>query len=308
MRTRLLLIPLLFSCAPPKGGVSNTAPPASGSFVLTIAENRTDRRDTFATGESPAVTVESDLILSGRVDVLGTNRVLTFYADSIEFYSRQPYVYRTFMSADTIYYRSGGGTSTIDRKGTAEYDSMLSCLFTGPALQVFLSTSGDPDSTVHANERCGSGEYGRINAPVTFHALLLGRDQGVFEAGGQDGRWREARRAPSFSGIGFHPSIQFLYRVVKTTDASLTVTIAADTTIENHRTVMKNGEEVVISRDRFRIGGTLVVDRATGLTRSGELRIRESVELVRPHASGMVVTKDGEYTIRLSFPSPGLFR
>lgn len=302
MRAQLLLILTLFACTPPKGGVSNDASPAGGPFVLTIAENRTDRRDTFATGESPAVTVESELTLSGRVDVSDAHRVLTFYADSIEFYSRQPFAFRTFMSADTMYYRSGGGTGVIDRKSTAEYDSMLSCLFRGPALQVFLSMPGAPDSTVHTNERCRSGEYSRINAPVTIHALLVSRDQGALGTGGNDGRWREARSAPSFSGIGFHPSIQFLYRVVKTTDESVTVAVAADTTIENHRTVMKNGEEVFISRDRFRIGGTLVVNRATGLTRSGELRIRESVELIRPHASGMVINKEGEYTIRLSIP------
>jgi hypothetical protein len=228
--------------------------------------------------------------------------VLTFYADSIEFYSRQPFAFRTFMSADTMYYRSGGGTSVIDRKSTADYDSMLSCLFTGPALQVFLSTSGAPDSTAHPNERCRSGEYSRINTPVTIRAFLVGRDRGAFETGGNNRRWREVRSAPSFSGIGFHPSIRFLYRVVKTTDVSATVAVAADTTIENHRTVMKNGEEVLISHDRFRIGGTLIVDRATGMTRSGELRIRESVEFIRPHASGTVITKEGEYTLRLSLP------
>jgi hypothetical protein len=301
MRAYLLLFLSSFACAPPPGGAgSSGAPDSDRPFALTIIENRTDRRETVVAGESPAVTVESELTLSGRVEASGGQGALTFYADSISFDNRQPYAYRTFMSADTMYYWSVGGVGVIDRSGTAEYDSMLSCLFGGPALQIFLSESGAPDSTAHANERCRSGEYDRINTPVTIRAFLVRREHGEPGSHSNGERWRESLPAPSFSGVGFHPSIEFLYRVVKTTDASTTVAVAADTTIEDHRTVMKNGEEVIIARDRFRIGGTLVIDGATGITRSGELRIRESLKLIRPHASGMVMTKDGEYTIRFT--------
>lgn len=299
MRAYLFLVLSSLACAtPPSGSGSEGAPATSRTFNLVIIENRTDRRETVVAGESPSVTIESELTLSGRFDASGGSRVLTFYADSISLDSRQPYVYQTFMSADTMFYRSAGVVGVIDRSQTAEFDSMLSCLFRGPALKVFLSGSGVPDSSVHANERCRSGEYDRINAPVTIRAFLIRRSRGGPGTNGGGGRWRESFPVPSFSGVGFCPSIEILYRVAKTTESTTTVTVAADTTIEDHRTTMKNGEEVIIARDRFRVGGTLVVDNATGLTRSGELRIRESLELVRPHASGMVMTKDGEYTIR----------
>jgi hypothetical protein len=103
-----------------------------------------------------------------------------------------------------------------------------------------------------------------------------------------------------FSGVGFHPSIETLYRAVESTGETVTIAVAAETTLADIRTVMRNGEEVVITTDRIRMGGTLDVESATGITRKGELRIRESMTLVRPNASGMIVTKDGEYTIRFS--------
>jgi hypothetical protein len=145
------------------------------------------------------------------------------------------------------------------------------------------------------NDRCQSGEYERINAPVTLCAFLIPAP------GGRD-RWLDQRPSPSFSGVGFHPVIEWLYRTVATTDRDATVTVAADSTIENFTTHLKNGEEVVIIRDRIRIGGTMVIDRSTGLATHAELRVGESLQLVRPHASGMVLTKEGHYTIRFTLP------
>jgi hypothetical protein len=145
------------------------------------------------------------------------------------------------------------------------------------------------------NDDCHSGEYGRINAPVTLGAFLVGipahRD-----------RWYDRRSLPSYSGVGFHPEIELLYRTVQTSEHEATVAIAADTTIENHSTLMKNGEEIVIVRDRIRLGGTITVDRSTRLPSRGELRIGESMRLVRPHAAGTVVIKEGFYKIRFSLP------
>jgi hypothetical protein len=250
-------------------------------------------------GESAAVTVEATLSLYGRLEASETasRGVVTFYADSISYVSKQPYVFHTFMSADTMRYGARGGV--VDRPGAAEFDSMLACVFRGPTLHIFLLDTGAPDSTVHVNERCESGEYEHINAPVTLSSFLVERRAA---AGGERARWRETRAAPSFSGVGFHPEIEFLYREVDASGTESTIAVAADSTFENLRTTMKNGEEVVVTSDRFRIGGTLIVDRATGLPSRGELRIRETLELVRPSASGMVIRKTGEYTIRFSLP------
>ena len=96
--------------------------------------------------------------------------------------------------------------------------------------------------------------------------------------------------------------IEWLYRTVDTTDYDATVTVAADSTFEDFTTHLKNGEEVTIVRDRIRIGGTMVIDRSTGLPKHAELRVGESLQMVRPHASGMVITREGQYTIRFTLP------
>jgi hypothetical protein len=302
MKSYILLVFLFWGCAP--RSQSATSPePAQGErpFVLTVSEHRTDRRSSPAMGESPVVVSELVLTLYGRVDrsdVVAGDMVV-FYADSISMESRRPFAFRTFMSADTVYYSAPGGRGAIDHTGDADLDTMLSCVFGGPALIAFVSPTGAPDSTFHSNERCPSGEYGRINAPVTLCAFLFGRSTLGAASRGEGGlRWRESRPVPSFSGIGFHPRIDLLFREVGKAGESATVTVAADSTIENCVTRMKNGEEVMILHDRFRVGGTLTVERSTGLTSAGEIRVREELKLVRSNAGGVVMEKEGEYTIR----------
>jgi hypothetical protein len=194
------------------------------------------------------------------------------------------------MSADTMYYRSGAGGHAVDHREAA-YDSMLSCVFGGAALRVDLDGAGAPH-VAHLNDRCECGLYERINAPVTLAAFLISPPDG------RD-RWHELRTSVSFSGVGFYPAVEWLYRVVRTTDRDASVTVAADSTIENYATRMKNGEEVMILRDRIRVGGTVVIDRSTGLATSGEIRVGESLHLSRPADPG-VLAREGRYTIRLS--------
>ena len=281
---------VLASCA-----ASVPAPDGDPSrFELTVLTTRTDTRKSHLTDKSPAVTSESELTLFGRVESSGGGAEVTFYADSILYHSLKPFAFQTFMSADTMYYRSSTGTGTIDHK-EAVYDSMLSCVFGGAALRVTRDRSGAPKDVDHLNDRCQSGEYESINAPITLCAFLVRTPD--------DGdRWHDRKPSPSFSGVGFHPEIDWLFRAVRTTDSETTVTVAADTTIEDYETVMKNGEEILVVRDWIRIGGTMSIDRSTGLPRLAELRIGESLRLIRPHASGMVVTREGHYTIRFSVP------
>jgi hypothetical protein len=108
--------------------------------------------------------------------------------------------------------------------------------------------------------------------------------------------------APSFSGVGFYPEIDLLYRMIESKDHSVTVAVAADTTIENVRTRMPNGEEIMIVSDRFRVGGSLTITHPSRLPYRGELRIREALTLIRPNASGNVLNRDGEYTLRFTLP------
>lgn len=265
-------------------------PGAERGFVLVISENRTDTHDNPMLSDSQPVELESILTLYGRVARREGVEAIEFFADSIRYESKSPYVFNTFMSADTMYYSATGGSSAVD-PNDPEYAAMLSCLFDGPALWVVLTEAGTPAVISHANDVCRSGEYARINAPVTLAAFL-----NRVPASGE--KWFEMRSVPSFSSTGFHPEIEWYYRTAEITAATATVTVAADSTIENHTTVMPNGEEVRIVRDRFRVGGTLVIDREAGLPAEGELRVGESLNFVRPQASGMSVTREGRYTIR----------
>jgi hypothetical protein len=260
------------------------------AFVLEISENRTDTRENPLLSGSQPVSMESISTLFGRVVRREGVEAITFFADSIRYQSKSPYIFNTFMSADTMYYSAPGGGSAID-PDDPEYAAMLSCLFDGPALWVTLTDAGTPSVINHSNDECRSGEYKRMNAPVTLAAFL-----NRVPAAGE--KWYEMRSVPSFSSTGFHPEIEWYYRTAEITAATATVTVAADSTIENHTTVMPNGEEVRIVSDRFRVGGTLVIDREAGLPAEGELRISESLHFVRPRASGMSVTREGRYTIR----------
>lgn len=286
---------LTLACASSKRDTPSAAQSSDvRKFELTMLVERTDSRKSLWSDESQAVTSKSEMTLFGRVELRQADYLVTYYADSIRFDNREPFEFQTFMSADTMYYRASGGESRIDHR-TAEFQSMLSCVFEGPALRIERDESGAPGSTIHLNDDCNSGEYDRINAPVTLGAFLT-------RVPAHRDRWHERRSLPSYSGVGFHPEIELLYRMVQSSEYEVTVAIAADTTIENHSTLMKNGEEVVIVRDRIRLGGTITVDRSTRLPTSGELRIGESMRMVRPHASGMVVVKEGLYRIRFSLP------
>lgn len=274
-----------------------TPPPTESDirrFELTIQVKRTDSTRSPQTGASPAVTSESDMTLYGRVRQPPPGNTMTFYADSIRYEGRRPFAFQTFMSADTMYYRAGGGEAGIDHRDAA-YDSMLSCLFGGAALVVVRDETGGPDSTRHFNDRCESGEYEQMNAPVTLCAFIT-------PAPGDGDRWRDSRPTPSFSGVGFHPVIDWRYRTVQLSDSETTVTVTADTTIEGLEITMKNGEEVFVVHDRIRIGGTIVGERGAGLPSRAELRVGERLELVRPAASGTMITREGLYSLRFSLP------
>jgi hypothetical protein len=268
-------------------------------FLLSIDENRVDSRRSPATGEIPSVEQERVLKMFGRARHDTRNgAVYIFYADSLELVSRKPFEYSTFMSADTMYKRTREGPSGVNRRDSDEVDLMLKCLFGGPAVRVYTDACGAPVSTEHPNETCRSGEYSHINAPVTLSVFFFkpaspGSEQTTT-------RWRDSRLVPSFSGVGFHPSIELLYRVVDTGDELRRISVTADTTVRDLSFTMKNGEEVTIVSHRFRVGGTLSTVRDSALPLRGELRVREELTMLRKNAGGQIVDKLGEYTIRFS--------
>jgi hypothetical protein len=277
-----------------RNGTAVVQHPPARPFQLTIVIERTDSRLSAVSDGTQVVKSESETTLFGRAEFQPTGGAVTFYADSIRHHSREPFEFHTFMSADTMYYLAGGRGGEIDHR-RAEYDSMLWCVFVGPVLRIDRDESGLPGATIQLKGDCRSGEYERINAPVTLSAFLM-------RTATDHDRWHERRPLPSYSGVGFHPEIDLLYRTVRATQREATVTIAADTTIENLSTRMKNGEEVVVVRQRIRLGGTMTVDRSTGFAARGELRIGESLRMARPHASGMIVLREGLYRIRFSLP------
>ena len=311
MRSRLVLF--LLALGVTACGVSrapqpdNNTPPDTASdpaprervFLLSIHETRVDSRRSPATGEIPSVDLELVLRMYGRTTRdTRAGSAYTFYADSLELDSQKPFEYHTFMSADTVYYLAEKGQNAINRRESDELDLMLKCLFGGPAVRVYAGAHGAPDSIEHPNSTCKSGEYGHINAPVTLAAFFT--KPAIPGAEQTATYWRDSRLVPSFSGVGYHPAIELLYRVVDTADDSTRITVTADTTVRDVRFTMRNGEEVTIVSDRFRIGGTLSTGRDSALPFWGELRIREELTMVRMNAGGQIVDKLGEYTIRFS--------
>lgn len=259
--------------------------------MLTVSETRTDEREAPWAGATHSVTSESETTLWGRVASDPGGGLVAFFADSLRYRSRRPFVFETFVSADTAYHEARGGRGSFagDDDGLA---AMRACLFGEAVLAVVLSGAGAPGAVTDRGHDCGSGEYDRIGAPVTLAAFFVRRaDRGR--------RWRETRAVPTFSGVGFHPRVEWLYRAVDARGATATVTLAADSTVEDLEVTMPNGERVTIVRDRIRLGGTLILDRDAGPPAHGEVRVAETVRFVRPRSSGMVVTKDGRYTIRL---------
>jgi hypothetical protein len=199
------------------------------------------------------------------------------------------------MSADTMYYDAREGRSIVDRKQIDKYDVMLACVFSGPALRAVYRQTGALDSINHLKDQCESGQYDRVNLPVTLGIFLP--DSAALR-GEENGRWVERRELPSFSGVGFHPRLDFAYRIVKIEDETRTIVVSADSTVRDHHIRMKNGEEAVILSDRLRAGGTLVTNASLGISQSGEIRIKETMELLRPKAGHAVIKKTCEYTIR----------
>lgn len=293
---------LLFWFALPNGaavesGQSACPPPDTLVFSLTISEHRDEHKDAAFMDETPDVTFRSEYTLYGRIRprVQGRHDAVVF-ADSILYDRRSPLALSTFMSADTMYYRASGGTTAIDRRGIPAYDSMLTCLFEGAALIARYTDGGGVADLIHLKEQCQSGQYGHINLPVTMGIFMP--DSATLR-GEINQRWRKIVDLPSFSGVGFYPRMALTYRIVDDDGRSRVLSVYGDSTITDCRTRKKTGEALVIVSDRIRVGGTIKTDPALGLCRSGEIRIRETMQVLLPDSNQPALGKKCEYAIRL---------
>jgi hypothetical protein len=286
----------LFAPVPAAHGHPAVLPADTLVFSLTVSEHREEYKDASRMDEPPDATISADYVLFGRIRPRGCGgRTAVVFADSIVYKSRSPLVLSTFMSADTMYYRARGGTAPVNRSEMSDYDSMLTCLFNGPAMLVEYTSADDISSVTHFKGHCQGGQYGHINLPVTMSFFMP--DSSALH-GEKNNRWKRTAAVPSFSGLGFHPRLRLSCRIVDAQNGSRTLSVNGDSTIVDHQTTTPNGEEVAIMSGRFRLGGTFTTDRAIGLCRSGEIRIRETMELSRPRVSHTVTAKSCDYTIR----------
>jgi hypothetical protein len=278
--------------------VAGAARATGTPFSLSVSELREERRDPSTPSRKSTIVFETQLTLHGRFVRENTeNRAaLAVFADSMTFASRRPLAYRTFLSADTMYHHAPGGTAEVDRADAPAIDSMLACLFGGPAFRAHLGSGSAIDSLEHLNSDCLSGEYRRMNLPVTLGFFLPDPQWLAAEEGA---RWQAPRVPPLFSGVDFRPAVEFQWQAVAVALGQVTVVFSADSTFGRRQTTLAKGEEAVITRDRILAGGTIVLDRETALPVSGEVRIREHMEMLRPQLGPDVFTKSGEYTIRI---------
>jgi hypothetical protein len=266
-------------------------------FSLSIREHRREERTSLHGSDPMWIEFESELILYGHLDteILGDSIVITTFNDSMQFKSVLPYIFETFMSRDTLHY-SSDARRNVASSGFAEmYDTMLTCVFEGPALKIHLRDSNERNSVTHLKEDCGSGEYTRLDLQYAL---------GLFFAGAwvpsltEDSRWLETISIPPYSRLGYRPTVLAQARIVQIKDGVATTVVSSDTTLSNIHTVLPNGETATITQDAVHLGGTLFLTQETGLPLKGEIRIEEAMQINRPNLSDRSIEKECAYILR----------
>jgi hypothetical protein len=277
-------------------------------FTLTIQEKRSEQVVTPGESSTVPAEFETNSMLHGRIIVPDqTLAPLAACTDSIRIATSMPFPFESFLSRDTLYYRAEGKPTVINKQIDAVIDSMLRCVFEGPALLISMREKSESSfsdrrtgeaprarTVTDQKPECGSGEYSRLNLPVSLGFFFPHLPRPV-----NDYRWRQRKTLPSFSGLHFFPEIEISLRIVKVEGAELTVVFTADTTFEDLRLTMPSGEEIDLLEDAIHIGGTFFIDSHSGVTVKGELRIDEEITYLRPRVSTMPASKDCSYLLRL---------
>ncbi len=280
-------------------------------FTFSIHEKRNERVVTPGADAAVPADFETDITLFGRIAAPGGQAAggTATFNDSIRFSTTLPFPFESFMSRDTFYFNAEGKPAVVSTGAGEHYDSMLACVFEGPALEIAVrpdspdslapqenSSAPRPPAIRNLKPDCGSGGYSRIDLPVSLGFFFMGTPA---NSPVKDYTWREVKTLPSFSGMGFHPDIAVPMRIVALDSDRITAVFSADTVVEDVSKTMPNGETIDILEYRIHIGGTLVVDRSDGVPRGGEVRIEEEISYLRRRVSSLVASKSCSSLLRL---------
>jgi len=267
------------------------------SFSLTVNDYRQEEKAAFVDSDPLSIEFESELKLHGGIceTAVENKFVFTIYNDSLLYRSLQPLRFNTFMSGDTIHYASQEGPNFIDRSYSEAHDSMLACLFSGPAMKIERRTADPGLEITLLKKDCRSGEYTRLDPAGAFGLFFVDVRPADLEKGH---RWQEYKPCPGYSGLGFRPLLRLAGRVVMVNDGEATVVLSSDTTCSDVQIKLPNGENATILSETIRVGGTLVLNIRTGCPIRGEVWIEESVQFLRPRLSDRVLEKKGSYILR----------
>jgi hypothetical protein len=262
------------------------------SMYLTVQDQSTE---TVSGGEPTAETFIGyyGSVQEGRTESM---RTITTFNDSIRFRSLAPDRYTALLSRDTIYAVSKDGRSFAQNKESGMYDSMLACLFSGPALRITLEDGGVIQDVFHIKENCPGGIYGRLNLPASVGIYLLEK---MSEPWVVDRAWEEERQSPGFTGLRYSPTVVVHYKTTVVGSEDITVKLTADTTISDLSLSLSNNETVHIISHRIRLDGVMVVGKSGRLAHDGEVWIEEEIRYRRPDVSRGVLRRSSKRVLRM---------
>jgi hypothetical protein len=223
------------------------------------------------------------------------------YNDSIRFHTEKPYRLEAFMSIDTLFSRSKSSNTAISSETLDSSDSMLVCIFEGPALHIAQSVDHASANIEHLKTGCPGGIYRRLDLPKTYGLFITTVPKAeVPEEVHHDlnTRWNQVKSCPSFSGLGYFPRLRLQYWVTGVEGGVLTVDVRCDTTISNVSAVTPGGEKVDIIANRIQVAGTLRISDST-FWHEGRFEMGEEIQYIRPQLSTDVLTKTCDYEMSL---------
>lgn len=298
----LLISALVPGCGIGCGHALKTSVPSDAQpqpFKLSVHTERSETAHDPKTDSLTRSSFSSEITHFGHIEGTGEtgpdDQFAYAYNDSIRFRTEKPYRLEAFMSADTLFSRSKSANSAVSSEASGPSDSMLVCIFQGPALQ--LTYDGESGTTIeHLKMNCPGGIYRRLDLPKTYGLFVTAIPQD--KAPDRHSRWEQEKDLPSFSGLGYTPRLRLGYRVTSVEGEALNVDVNCDTTITHVSTQSPSGENVDIIANRIQVSGTLRMTSAR-FERAGRIQIREEIKYTRPALDTSVLTKTCVYEIRL---------
>jgi len=265
-------------------------------FSLSVRVMRNDDRPPNAF-EVPAKAVSrSTIILYGRAQSgrHGRGIRLTTFNDSIRYYGEAPIRFTALLSPDTLFATSKHGAGEITQTNEqSTFESMLECLFSGPALYIRYGGKGRLDKTNHAKASCTSGLYQQLDIERSLGIFFLRRTPA-------DNVWHETRDIPSFSGFEYLSRLDLACRVLEREGDGFTVFMVSDSTVSGVQATLPSGGAVEIVSSRVHVESTIEYGKKGGFPVGGEVIISENIRYIRPELGSYVLEKDGTYQLKLT--------